>query len=53
MRVCIAHMERAVTTLKDIKDGAEYDLCQQCLDRIMPIINGERKPGKSKKDGKL
>jgi hypothetical protein len=42
MRVCIAHKEAAVTTLKDINDNSEYDLCGECLKTIIPLLNGEK-----------
>ena len=48
MRVCLSHMKQAVTTLKDTADGTEYDLCQKCLDKIIPWLNGESKPGPKK-----
>ena len=51
MRVCIVHMEKAVTTLKDMRDDTEYDLCQKCFDRVIPIMNGEKQPGRPKKEG--
>lgn len=52
MRVCITHRDISVTTLKDMRDHTEYDLCQKCLDRILPIINGEKQPGPKKKEDK-
>jgi hypothetical protein len=45
-------MEKAVTTFKDKTDNAEYDLCQKCLDRVLPILTGENKPGPKKKEVK-
>jgi hypothetical protein len=45
-------MELAVTTLKDLRDHTEYDLCQKCFDRIIPIINGEKQSGRPKKEDK-
>lgn len=30
-RVCEKHFKRAVDTLTSLKDGTEYDLCQECL----------------------
>lgn len=52
MRVCIAHREQAVVTFKNIVDHAEYDLCQKCLDRVLPILNGEKPQGRPKKEDK-
>ena len=38
MRVCIRHMEKAVMTLTDNKEGTEYDLCQICKDEFVAIM---------------
>jgi hypothetical protein len=56
MRVCIAHKEKAIVTLRNINDDAEYDLCQACFEQILPTLTGDLKnrpgrPAKSK-DGK-
>ena len=52
MRVCIAHKELAVVTFKNMVDNSEYDLCQKCYDRVLPIINGEKQFGPKKKEVK-
>jgi hypothetical protein len=52
MRVCLPHLEPAVTTLKDLRDNTEYDLCQKCIDRVIPIMNVEKQPGRPKKEDK-
>lgn len=42
MRVCIAHKDPAVITLRNMADNAEYDLCQVCFDAILPVLTGEQ-----------
>lgn len=44
MRVCIKHMEKAVMTLTDNKEGTEYDLCQKCRDGFLAFVLNEAKP---------
>ncbi len=34
MRVCELHRERSVETLRSMKDGQEYDMCQECMDAL-------------------
>lgn len=41
MRVCEAHRERAVVTLKNSKDDSEYDLCGECFEAFTLIASGE------------
>ena len=38
MRVCIRHMEKAVMTLTDNKEGTEYDLCQSCKEEFVDLM---------------
>lgn len=41
MRVCELHREKAIETLKSLKDGTEYDLCPQCAEIIKEIMRGK------------
>lgn len=41
MRICMAHKREAVRFLKDSFDGAEYDLCKECYEEILPILTGQ------------
>ena len=38
MRVCIRHMEKAVMTLTDNKEGTEYDLCHSCKEEFVDLM---------------
>jgi hypothetical protein len=40
MRVCEAHREKAVQTLKSTRDDSEYDLCETCYEAFMLIASG-------------
>jgi uncharacterized protein with PIN domain len=47
MRVCEKHLKRAIETLRSLKDGAEYDLCPECVQELQEILEG--KPEKSER----
>lgn len=38
MRVCVKHLAKAVMTLTDKFEGAEYDLCQKCKEDFWKYI---------------
>jgi hypothetical protein len=46
MRVCIKHLEKAVMTLTDNKEGTEYDLCQTCKSEFIDLMIKEFIPEK-------
>ena len=46
MRVCLKHMEKAVMTLTDNKEGTEYDFCQTCKAEFIDLILKEFIPDK-------
>lgn len=43
MRICEKHRERATVTLKNLKDGTEYDLCPKCEAELYEILNEKPK----------
>ncbi len=46
MRVCIKHLEKAIMTLTDSKEGTEYDFCQKCKEDFMSMMLQEFIPEK-------
>jgi hypothetical protein len=47
MRVCVKHMEKAVMTLTDKREGTEYDFCQICKDEFIKLLLIEFIPEKA------
>lgn len=56
MRVCQAHKEKAVMTLKNLRDDAEYDFCPTCAEVFELISSGafftDEKPDEKPKRGR-